>query len=181
MSKEIEVRGKKDLPEYEENPSVAIVRSGAKVGHRTITNKTGDKCMIVSEHGEVLQPAGFYDIVEVDRTAFVKWYVKGVKLFHDLSASGAKVFEILYRAIQASPNSDTFHLHPKKSRLSRATFDRGVVELLNHEIIYKSTTPFIYFLNITYMFNGDRLRFVKEYRLKPTAEPPEPVQEVLPL
>lgn len=177
----ISAKGKKELPEYEENPSVPTVREGTKIGHRKITNKAGDKCMIISEQGELLQPAGFYDLVEVDRTQFVKFYVKGVKLFNELSAAGAKVFEILYKSIMNNPNTDRYMLHPKKSRLPRSTFDRGVVELLNCEIIYKSTVPFVYYLNINYMFNGDRLRFVKEYRLKPSAEPPELTQEVLPL
>lgn len=157
---------RKELPEYEDNPSVPVASKGAKIGTRRITNKAGDKAMIVSEAGEVLAPAGFYETMEVDQTQFVKLYVNGVKLFNGLSAAGAKVFDLLYRSMLKNPNTDEIYLHRKMTKMANTTFERGLTDLINKEILYKSTRPFIYYININYLFNGNRLAFIKEYRLK---------------
>lgn len=174
--------GKKSMPEHESNPSLPVASEKAKIGTRRLTNKAGDKCMIVSEIGEILAPAGFHEIIEVDRTQFVKVYVGGVTAFNDLSSPGSKVFKMVYNFILKNPNTDAIYLYYKDARsMARATFDRGVLELLSKEIIYKSTRPNLYYLNINYMFNGDRLALVKEYRLKASVEKPGDVQDELPL
>lgn len=175
--------GKKAMPEYEENPSLPVASRSARIGQKRIPNKAGDKLMVVNDNGEVIAGAGFHEIIEVDQSQFVKFYVGGVKLFNDLGAPGVKVFELLYKVILKSPNIDKVFLHPKQvPRMSRATFDRGVVELLAKEIIYKSTLPGHYYINVNYLFNGDRLALVKEYRLKATVDGPRDfVQEELPL
>lgn len=170
--------GKKSMPEYESNPSLPVVSQKARVGTRRLTNKAGDKCMIVSEAGEILAPAGFHEIVEVDKTQFVKVYVDGVAAFNDLGKPGAKVFKMVYSYVLKNPDTDAVFLYYKDARsMARATFDRGIVELLAKEIIYKSTRPNLYFLNIDYMFNGNRLALVKEYRLKASIGEPKDVQE----
>lgn len=162
-----EPKGKRDIPAFSENPSIPLAAQTAKTGTRRIANKTGDKCMIVSDSGDVLAPAGFHEILEVDRTQFVKMYVGGIRAFHDLSNAGVKVFDLVYRLMLKSPNNDTLYLSYKEApRMSRATFDRGIIELLQKEILYKSTRPYLYYINITYMFNGDRFALIKEYRLK---------------
>lgn len=161
---------RRDLPEYESNPSIPVASQSAKIGTRRLTNKAGDKCMIVSEGGEVLAPAGFHEVIEVDRTQFVKLYVGGVTAFNDLSAAGAKVFRMVYRFVLENPNTDEIKLHHKTVKsIAKATFDRGLTELVSKEILYRSTFPNVFFLNVNYMFNGDRLALVKEYRLKEEA------------
>lgn len=154
------------LPEFEENPSIKRAADLAKTGTRRIPNKTGDKCLIVNEEGEILAPAGFHEVVEVDQTKFVKMYVDTITIFNDLSKAGSKVFDIVYRTIRKNPNTDTITLHHKLTKMAKNTFDRGLTELINKEIIYKSVIPSRYFININYMFNGDRYALIKEYRLK---------------
>lgn len=158
---------RKDLPEYDENPSVPVASQNAKIGTRRLTNKAGDKCMIVSEAGEILAPAGFHEVVEVDRTQFVKLYVGGVAAFNDLSSAGSRVFKLVYNFILQNPNTDRIYLTPKNIKsMAKSTFERGLTELLSKEILYRSCIAYVFFLNINYMFNGDRLALVKEYRLK---------------
>ena len=159
-----------DIPEHEINPSLPAASNQTKVGTRRITNKTGDKCMIVSESGEILAPAGFHEVIEVDRTQFVKVYTGGVAAFNDLSAQGSKVFQLVYNFVLKNPNTDMLYLHHKEAKgMSKSTFERGLTELLAKEIIYKSTRINLYFLNVNYMFNGDRLALVREYRIKEQA------------
>lgn len=161
------VVNRRTLPEYESNPSVPVASQSAKIGTRRLTNKAGDKCMVVSESGEVLAPAGFHEVIEVDRTQFVKLYVGGVTVFNDLSAAGTKVFRMVYKFILNNPNTDQILLHHKVVKsIPKTTFEKGLTELLSKEILYRSTLPSLFYLNINYMFNGDRLALVKEYRLK---------------
>jgi len=50
--------------------------------------------------------------------------------------------------------------------ISLAIFKRGMSELLAKEIMYESLEPFFYFINVNYLFNGERLAFVREYWVK---------------
>jgi len=159
--------GKKQMKEYEENPSVAVAAQKTKTTTKKITNSTGDVCMIVNEGGDVIAQAGFHEVKEVDRSQFIKFYAEGVTMFKGLSSPGSKVFELLYKEVMKNRDTDRFLLYHKNAvGLSRATFDRGMVELLAKDIIYKSTVPNSYFINVNFMFNGDRLGIVREYRLK---------------
>lgn len=128
--------------------------------------------MIVGrDTGEIHGPAGFWQAQEVDKTQFVKLYVNGVKAFKELTGAGTKVFELLYLAIQQNIGKDEVVLSfgkvdQKATPLSQKTFIRGVKELLEKDFIAESMTPSVYFVNPDFVWNGDRLSFVKSYRLK---------------
>jgi hypothetical protein len=132
--------------------------------------------MIVSDHGEIVANAGFHEVVEIDRTQFVKLYINGVKAFQGLKSAGAKVFELIYRAAQDAPGTDRIYLHfmtieQNITPIGRATFHRGMTELIERGFLAESIEPGMYFLNIDYMFNGNRLAFIKEYRIRGEYEP----------
>lgn len=170
MSKNTIAKSRRGAIRHAHNPFIVDALNNTQTGPKRITNKNGNKCMIISEHGEVLAPAGFHEVVEVDKTQFVKLYINGVKALQDLKAAGAKVFEIIYRAVQNHPGTDRIYLHffeieQNISPISRATFDRGMSEILKKGFIAESTSPGMYFLNIDYLFNGNRLSIIKEYRV----------------
>jgi hypothetical protein len=50
--------------------------------------------------------------------------------------------------------------------LAERTYRRGLRELLDKEVIFRSPVEGVFFVNIRCMFNGDRLAFVKAYHLK---------------
>jgi hypothetical protein len=52
--------------------------------------------------------------------------------------------------------------------MADATYYRGMKELLEKGFLAESTVQNKYFLNPDYMWNGDRLAFVKEYRKAPS-------------
>lgn len=174
-------RSRRGAIRHDKNPFIANAAANSKSGSKRLSNKKGDKYMIISEHGEAIAPAGFHEVVEIDKTQFVKLYINGVKAFQGLKSAGGKVFELIYRAVQDAPGTDRIWLHFMEieqniTPISRATFDRGMTELLEKGFIAESTTPGAYFLNIDYLFNGNRLAFVKEYRLvseKPHLTKPE--------
>lgn len=159
-------------PVYDRNPFVGNAVANTKTGVKRITNKQGDRMMVVSETtGEIVAPAGFWQAQEVDRSQFVKLYINGVKAFKDLTGSGTKVFEVLYIEVQKNPGQDRVFLsflsiNQELTPMSESTFMRGMRELLAKEFVAESTIPGWYFLNPDYMWNGDRLAFVKEFRVK---------------
>lgn len=155
---------------YDHNPFIGNAITNTKQGVKRISNKEGNRMMVVSENtGEIVAPAGFWQAQEVDKTQFVKLYVNGVKAFKDLSGAGTKVFEVLYMKVQASIGTDTIwltfpSLNQLETPMGETTFYRGMKELLSKGFIAESLTPGMYYLNPDYMWNGDRLAFVKEYR-----------------
>ncbi len=162
---------RKDLPEYEGNPSIPSVLRSIKSGSKVINGTGNDRAMIVSAAGEVLAPVGFSEIIEVDRGSFVKLYVNGIKALTDLSSAGTKVFTLLHKIMQSNRNTDVVTLHFKMSKLSRTVWEKGLTELLNKKILFKSVVPTQFFVNMDFMFNGDRLAILKEYRVKESLEP----------
>lgn len=169
---------------FDKNPFVAEAAKNAKIGRKRIVNKTGDKLMIVNgDTGEIVAPAGFHEIVEVDKTAFVKLYINGVRAFKGLKAAGTAVFEVIYREVQEAFGEDELYLHyagidQHVTPMSEATFYRGMKEMLEKGFIAESTRPNVYFLNIDYLFSGNKLAFIKEFRLKDPARKPKEVADL---
>lgn len=171
--KALEVKkSRRGLERYKTNPFVKHVAANASVGTKRISNKTGDRMMIISEEtGEILAPAGFHEIVEVDKSQFVKLFKNGVKAFKGLTNTGAKVFSVLYDEIQKNPSQDYVYLsfseiNQDTDPMSDRTFFRGITELLETKFIAESMTIGKFFVNPDFLWNGNRLAFIKEYRLK---------------
>ena len=164
--------GKRGLVRYESNPFLTHALAMTKTGVRRISNSDGNRMLVVSEKsGEIMAPAGFWHAQQVDKTEFVKLFVNGVKALAELTSAGTRVFEVLYLRVQKAIGKDqvwlTFpSLDQKATNMSEATFYRGMGELLKKSFIAESTTPGLYFLNPDYLWNGDRLAFVKEYTLQ---------------
>jgi hypothetical protein len=167
----------REFKRYQTNPSVPY-HIDTTVKHRKIEGVKGNFMIIAdTESGELAaeaKPSGFYTVDFVDREKFVKLFISGVQAFSGLSSAGIKVFEVLYREIQNNANSDkiTINFDYAKTiiKMSRRTFFNGIKELLMRGFIYKTMVLNQYFININYMFNGDRLAFVKEFRLKEQKE-----------
>lgn len=157
---------------FEKNPFIGNALANTKNGQRRITDKKGSKMMVVNPGtGEVMQtPAGFWYAEEVDRTQFVKLYINGVRAFKELTAPGTKVFELLYLEVQKQIGKDRVFMSfgevdQAATPMSKATYQRGLKELFEKGFVAPSVTQGWFFINPDYMFNGDRLAFVKEYRL----------------
>lgn len=167
-------KSRRGTTQYESNPFVGTAAANTKQGVKRISNKDGNRMMVVSENtGEIVAPAGFWQAQEVDKTQFVKLYVNGVKAFKDLSGAGTKVFEVLYIKVQEAIGKDVIYLSfpeidQNLTPMGEATFYRGMKELIDKGFIAESLTQSKYFLNPDYMWNGDRLAFVKEFRRAPS-------------
>lgn len=161
------IRQKHGMPVYRSNPSVPDIDEIA----RSKRVQIGDdhKGFVVDRgSGEILGRGGAisYEFEEVDKERFVKLYLDGLKQAAGLSKAGLAVFETVYNELRGAPGRDTVQLSQATSPLAPATFRRGLRELLEREFLFRSPFDGTFFVNIRFMFNGDRLAFVKGYKLK---------------
>lgn len=161
---------------HETSPFLPNVQTRTK----RVTNKRGDMMLVSTGTGEVQsQIAGFWESEEVDSAKFVKLFVNGVKALAELSNSGSRVFELLYIEMQRNIGKDQVYLSytgldKHEKAISRSTFSRGLAELIDKKFIASMPAIGWYWVNPDFIWNGDRLAFVKEYRkASATAKPAE--------
>ena len=164
---------RRGLIKYETNPFLPDAAANTDEGtkRKTLRSKDGSHLMVTSQSGEVIAPAGFWHTQEVDRTQFVKLYVNGVKAFAGLTGAGAQVFGLVYAELQKTPGKDMIYLNFSDvdqdiTPISKATFMRGVKEILLKKFLAETQVSGRYFVNPDYIFNGDRLAIVKEFRVR---------------
>lgn len=160
---------KSTAPRYGQNPFMAgvTINRGKK---KIQVGKAGSLADL--ETGEV-HATEISVIREVDRTEFVKLYREGVKRSFELSPSGTKLLTYVLNVVQDHKMTDRITLHffdyqerfpGDHNKMSKATFFRGFGELLNKGFIAQSNIPNLYYINPDLFFNGDKVRFVTEYR-----------------
>jgi hypothetical protein len=166
-----QISTKRGFPVYRTNPSVPPP-NGIPTRTKRFQVPGGKGAVIVdNSSGEIkgLGGMGFWWEEEVDRSRFVKLFLDGIKQAAGLSKAGMHVFELVYHQMRESPGDDEIKLNQyvaKDNGISDRTYQRGVRELLEKEFVYRSPSDGVYFVNIRFMFNGDRLAFVRTYHLK---------------
>lgn len=167
------VAHKKGVPIYASNPSIPNPDDIKK--KRAVKLGNDKKGVVIDGHGEILGQgaAAFYEFEEVDTTRFVKLFLAGMKQATGLSKAGMSLFEIVYLQMQNNPNKDRVEINfylcsDYINGLTERTYHRGLKELLDGEFLFRSTSDSLFYVNIRYMFNGDRLAFIKGYQHKPT-------------
>jgi hypothetical protein len=179
-----QISTKRGFPVYRTNPSVPSA-SGMPTRSKRFHVPGGKAAMIVDNTtGELkgIGGMGFWWDEEVDPDRFVKLFLDGIKQAAGLSKTGIQVFELVYLQMRANPGSDEIKLNQyvaKDHGMSDRTYQRGVRELLEKEFLYRSPSDGVFFVNIRFMFNGDRLAFVRSYHLKGAGRQQElPLAEV---
>ena len=118
---------------------------------------------------------------EVYTERFVKLYVAQVGVFFSLPQRALRLSEVLLHEMSRMPGSDMVYLNKSaaekyfkdkgtKSGMSKVTYHRALMDLLTAGLIAYSDRPGLFFLNPNVFFNGDRVRFVTEYRKKKVRE-----------
>ena len=163
---------KRGFPVYRTNPSIPDQEDISRPRRAQIGSD--QKGLIINEGtGEILGTGGalVYEWEEVDKERFVKLFLAGVKQASGLSKAGLAIFEVVYNRIRDNPNSDKvelnfYHASDQIKGITERTYQRGLRELLDKQFLFRSPSEGVFFVNIRYMFNGDRLAFVKAYHLK---------------
>lgn len=172
------VATKRGLPVYRVNPSIPAA-NGLTTRQKRFEVPGGKGAVIVDNStGEIkgIGGMGFWWQEEVDASRFVKLFLDGIKQACNLSKSGMQIFELVYHQMRERPGNDKIELSQYMARdrgLNQRTFRRGLRELLEKQFLYRSTSDGLFFINIRFMFNGDRLAFVKTYHLKESRQQAE--------
>ena len=51
----------------------------------------------------------------------------------------------------------------KECNITKAVFYKGLAELLKTELIFKHLSPCTYWINLNFMFKGNRIKFIKDH------------------
>lgn len=146
-----------------------IIQKGAKTIKVNSTFGQENNVVINQDTGE-LKGTYIGTYRQVDETKFVKLFTQNIALTFDLTAAGIKAFNVLMYAVQnqainrdsvfldESTLDDFFKIYKLKN-LSLKTLYRGINELIKSQILAKSNRVGVYFINPSFVFNGDRLVF----------------------
>ena len=168
-------KSRRGLPTYRSNPSIPDALATMKTGVKRISSPIKSNTELIVSNpstGEVYSGVGlgFHTKVKVDKEQFIKLYVKGVSAFTGLSKAGSRVLEMVISESKKYIDKDTIFLSPRVAGevflIPMATFMRGMKELLVKEILFEHIDENWYYININYMFNGDRLVFLQTYEIK---------------
>ena len=148
--KEQAVNNAKHRPRYEHNPFVEGLHTTSE-----------------------MYSAGFWPSPDGESPRFVKLYGHGAKALKDFTKAGTKVFEVLYLEVQKNIGQDRIYMSfglvdQSLNAMSEATYGRGMRELIAKDFIAPTAQIGWFWLNPDYLWNGDRLAFVKQYWKAPS-------------
>jgi hypothetical protein len=154
---------------YKINPFIADGVFQIDKGKKTIIAGTTKQVLVDSETGSVEGITLLHKYKEIDKEVFVKLFVGEIQSLFELSKTGLKVFGYILQTLRI--NEGTIYLNILEvmkycGYKSKIQCYRGLGELLSNKIIAMSDQPNLWFINPKIVFNGDRIAFVKEYRLK---------------
>jgi hypothetical protein len=161
-------------PVYKTNPSLSDALP-IKIKSKK-PSVMGEAYMVSPGTGEIVAKGafGFIEEQEVDTERFVKIYLAGIRQYGRLTKAGALLFEFVYESMSGrkAKDKDTITIslalaQEWNSKLAKTTYYRGLNELLDQGFLFRSyDSTDHYFVNVRFMFNGDRVVLVQSYRLK---------------
>ncbi len=173
MSKEIEkkIDRRTTAVKHKKNPFLAETVASVELGTKTVTFGTGEHLANV-ETGEMAGEAAFKMTKVVDKSQFLMMYLGMQSAFWQLSQRAHKVLRVIFHEAQyRAIGKDEIYLswevaqevfEAEGIKMSRATYFRGVAELVEKRIIAESIRTSIFFLNPTLLFNGNRATFIQQ-------------------
>lgn len=156
-------------PLNRENPFLNETVQHIEKGEKTLLFGQKNPDLIVDNDGSVKGHSLFARKVQVDKAKFMKVFMSGLSNWFDLSKAGIKVFA--YVANQVEPNRDTFMFDLENCKqftgyAGKNSIFSGLAELVENRFIARGPNPYVYYINPTVFFNGDRLTFVEQYELE---------------
>lgn len=161
-------QGVKSAKRYEVNPFIEQLT--IKTRGRKVTVARG-ATLVDMTTGQIEGVTEIAQVIDVDEGQFIKLFTKDLAIWFDLNKSAMRVFGALLVTIQKQAIGkdlvffDYGSEQAKQFGMSKQTFYRGIEELIEKGFIARHKSIGWYFTNPSLFFNGDRARFVREYRL----------------
>lgn len=159
---------------------------------------TGEKAPVCNvKTGEFMGYKSLYEVREVDDNTFVKEFDREVDSMFELTPTAKRVLAAIRDEYRKSVNvgsgqllagnADMIYLRffdgglsGRDIEMSEKTFKRGLKEIVAKNILAPYDTN-AFWINPTVFFKGDRVRLVKEWRIKKDKKAREEEQQELPL
>lgn len=162
---------------YAANPFWENVMMETKRKRTTLKGEDGPKALVSLGTGQREGVVEITKVYEVDAERFVKVFTRHLSVFFDLTQNALRLFEYVLYTVGQTHNKDAVHLHPidadryhkamGRKGYSRASFYRGIAEMIQRGLIAESDITGKYFTNPTIYWNGDRARFITEMKHAP--------------
>lgn len=166
----------RELPTHAQNPFVIGSDLVPEQKKRTEIVFTKNQAVINTETGELSgDHIAMAKIKTVEADQFVKVYAKHMHILFELGKPAQRVCEFVMHQVssRALNKGEVVLSFPEyeerykgKTGGTRQTFMRGLQELASKNLIAKSLTRDIWFINPAIIFNGERARFITEIRRK---------------
>jgi hypothetical protein len=175
-SEETTLPTRRGHPVYEKNPSI-VGALPVRIKQNKPQRMGETVYMVAPATGERIGQGAFSFVQEkaVDSENFVKMYLQGIKKHSELGKAGLTLFELVFHQVSGRGGKDkdkvelSYLLAQKwKPDLKRSTYFRGLNELIEKGFLFCSMAADVYFVNINFMFNGDRINLVQSYVRKET-------------
>jgi hypothetical protein len=111
----------------------------------------------------------FVSVEEYEKEKFIKVFVDDLAPFLGLNTNGHKVLYYVFTKLEMGKDFIYFDYDEAKSFTkikSDANIVRGISDLIKNNLIARTKKTYMYFINPTVFFNGDRINFVKSIRRK---------------
>lgn len=164
-----------------ENPFMcgAELRTNTKI----VRTRAAPRDLMDPDTGEIIGATVVHTIEERDEEQFVKVFADGVRAAFDLSKTASRVFNVVLAEYQAAKMTGGYSdsitlffadesLNGRDIDMSEKSFQRGLKELLAKGFL-APRSPSQFWVNPALFFKGDRVAFLKEYRLRSRSKPIE--------
>jgi hypothetical protein len=161
----------KEVGKYKSNPFLEEGVLTIKRGKSTVIAGSTKKVMIDTETGEAEGLVLLHKYKEVDKDQFIKLYLGEIKSLFELSKTGLKAFGYVLSCMRINDAEIYLNMAQMTEFCQWKTTSqayRGIGELIANKIIAQSVRSNLWYINPNVIFNGDRIAFIKEYRLKQT-------------
>jgi len=151
------------------NPFLSDTVNHIERGEKVIMMGNKDADMMINKDGDIQAHSLFAKKIKIDKAQFAKIYLGSLAAWFELSKTGIRMFTYIVQTIK--PNQDSFMLHYAKCMeqtgyKSKKSISNGLKELIENKFIARGENQYIYFINPTIFFNGDRITFLEQYEIK---------------
>lgn len=106
-----------------------------------------------------------HNIRFIDRKPYIKMYMEAIPIIGNLSYRGHRVLYYLLEGL--GKGQDEVYLHTptiaeKYDLKNTRDILSGIKELIDMEVLARKAEKDMYFINVRYLFNGDRVKYKNE-------------------
>ena len=156
---------------HETNPFIPQLNVTPSKGLTIHTFGKDEENQIVNTTTGEITEIGMVGRRRVERAEFIKFYTRDLGWMLELIPAGMAVLQLVLQIIQDHPGQDEvatgetiFRRYGWKA--SNAYRMKGLANLVKAGLLARSTVRGSYWINPAYVFNGDRVRLFKEYKVE---------------